>query len=157
MGTGLTAAKRVGVGMIALMVLAGCAAPFGLGTSPYAWVQERYSHVSGDDPDDGPVTFTSDKPVTEVVGAIVGGTDPDEVKRGSATSSAQTSVTGAPPDEIHYLRYDDDWLVAVYPNNSQTFIEVQEFDDGYRRHRSHLAGYGAFGSAFRGGGDGFGK
>ena len=88
MSTGLTAAKRVGVGMIALMVLAGCAAPFGLGTSPYAWVQERYSHVSGDDPDDGPVTFTSDKPVTEVVGAIVGGTDPDEVKRGSATSSA---------------------------------------------------------------------
>lgn len=103
------------------------------------------------------MTFASDKPVTEVVGAITGGTNPDETKKGSAASSAQTSVTGAPPDEIHYLRYDDDWLVSVYPDNSQTLIEVQEFDDGYQRHWAHLVGYSAFGSAFRGGGGGFGK
>lgn len=153
--SGSTAVKWVCTSLIAMTMLVGCAVPFG--NAPYDWVQERYSKVSGEDPDDGPVTFASDKPVPEVVGAIAGGTNPDETRTGSGTSSAQTSATGAPPDEIHYLRYDDDWLVTVYPNMSQTYIEVQEFEDGYRRHRTHLIGYSAFGSAFRGGGDGFGK
>lgn len=148
------------IGLVVVMMLGVCVLPFAIGavtTSPYEWVQGHYPRVTGDDPDDEPVIFASDKPVTEVVGAITGGTDPDETQKGSATSLAQTSVTGAPPDEIYYLRYDDDWLVVVYPNQSQTLIEVQEFDDGYQRHSDHIGGWSDYSDDFRGGGGGFGK
>lgn len=128
-----------------------------IGTNPHEWVREHYTHVSGNDPDVEPVVYSSDEDVTTVLAAVVAGTNPDETQRGQAATSA-TSPTGANPEDVNYLRYGNDWMIAVYPNGSQTQIEVSDFDEGYRRHGSHVGGWHRHrGSSFRGGGGGYGK
>lgn len=126
-----------------------------ISTNPHEWVREHYTHVSGDDPDDEPVIYSSPDDTTTVVAAVVSGTDPDDVRRGGgpAASADGPSPTGADPGDITYLRYDDDWILAIYPGDAGTRIEVTEFDEGRRRYGGFLAA--AF--FFRGGGSGFGK
>ena len=61
-------------------------------------------------------------------------------------------------DGMVFLRYDQD-MVAVSPHGSGSLIEVEDYDDGYRRWGYHVRNHWpAPGSdSFRGGGPGSGK
>ncbi|MGN7248691.1 DUF4247 domain-containing protein [Janibacter anophelis] len=150
-----------GVAVVVAVICSLLAIPMAVSavtTDPHEWVREHYTHVSGDDPDEGPVVYSSSDDVDSVLAAVVAGTRPDERQRGSATTTSLSSPTGADPQDVHYLRYDDDWLICVYPSDGQTQIEVTEFDEGYRRHAGHVGHwYRHRGSSFRGGGGGYGK
>lgn len=62
-------------------------------------------------------------------------------------------------DGMVFLRYADD-IVAIRPNTgrSGSVIDIDDYDDGYDRWRTHVYSWPAPGSSsFRGGGHGFGK
>lgn len=131
----------IGLVVIPLMVKA-----FG-DDGPKKWLDDHYTHVSGDDPESEAVVYASDDIPATTAEDIDQGTDADEKRQETDT---------------YYLRYDSDWMVVVGPDGSGSKIELFEFDEGYRHYgpavffwNSHYGRGG--GGLFRGGGSGSGK
>lgn len=115
--------------------------------NPREWLEDHYSHVSGDDPENEAVVFSSSDDATTTATDIETGTDADEKRQEGTT---------------YYLRYDSDWMVVVAPDPTGSRIELFEFDNGYRTHGTSVffwnSHYGRGGGGFfRGGGSGSGK
>lgn len=128
------AAVTAAVGILAT----GCSS--GPNEVPSEWIRDTYDYgyVSGI----GGYVDSSDKP-QKVADEIDGN-----------TAAADRHADGG----MVFLRYEDD-MVAVKPHKSGSFIDVDEYDDGYDRYRSHVGSiWPAPGSkGFRGGGPGSGK
>jgi Domain of unknown function (DUF4247) len=115
--------------------------------NPREWLEDHYTHVSGDDPEKEAVVFSSDDDAATTATDIEKGTDADEKRQEGTT---------------YYLRYDSDWMVVVSPDTLGARIELFEFDNGYRTHGGSVffwnSHYGRGGGGFfRGGGSGSGK
>lgn len=123
---------------------------------PQEWLDENYERVSGSDPDEGTVVYSSPDPLDETVADVEAGTDPDESNTG--TTSGEASGAAAV-----YLRYGAEYIVRVSEEDGGARIELDEFDRGYNRYPAvFVGGWGTFygkssGGLFRGGGSGFGK
>lgn len=105
---------------------------------PYSWISDTYSYSMGNYVD------RSDPP-SKVADEIDG-----------HTKAADRIFD----DGMVFLRYEDD-IVAISPRTdsaSGSVIDVDDYEDGYDRWRSHVRTWPAPGSSsFRGGGHGFGK
>jgi hypothetical protein len=133
--------KRIGPASAALtaaigILVTGCsnAAPNDV---PYDWIGQNYSYTMGDyvDASDGPSQVA------------------DEID-GHTKAAERISDDGKV-----FLQYRDD-IVAVSPrgSGSGSVIDIDDYEDGYDRWRSHVSSWPAPGSrSFRGGGPGFGK
>lgn len=115
--------------------------------SPREWLEDHYHHVSGSDPEEEAVVFSSGEQPDRTASDIREGTDADEMRQ---------------EDTTYYLRYDSDWMVVVSPDPTGSRIELFEFDEGYRHYGSSVFfwnnHYGRGGGGFfRGGGSGSGK
>lgn len=136
--------------VIGLLVVALIAIPLIVTStkdSPKEWLDDHYTHVSGSDPDDETVVYRSEDSALDTALDIDHGTDADERRQDG---------------DVHYLRYDSDWMVVVTPDGTGSRIELDEFDRGYRTHGTSVffwsSHYGRGGGGFfRGGGSGSGK
>jgi len=102
---------------------------------PRDWIGKTYTETGADwrDPDSTP---------SEVAQAV------------HTERAAQDRTSG---DSMEFLRYGDD-MVTVSPHRSGSLIEIEDYRDGYRRHKRHLISWPDPDSAsFRGGGPGEGK
>lgn len=135
--------KRIGPAAAAVtaafgMLATGCSS--GANDVPRNWIRDTYrsAFVNGD----SGYTDSSDTP--EKVA--------DEITANTAAADRHSS------GGMVFLRYDED-MVAISPHASGSFIDVDDYDDGYNRHRSHVGSiWPAPGSkSFRGGGPGSGK
>ena len=138
------------VALLAVMAISAFARSSGLRD----WLDEHYTHVSGEDIEVEPIVYSSDDSQMDTAAAIIDGTQPDDRASGSSESG----------EPLVFLRYDDDWLVTVAEDGAGARIELFEFDEGYDRHGGFLLFWGGFyrsggspGGFFRGGGGGFGK
>jgi hypothetical protein len=131
------------VGLVAIPLMVNA-----FNDGPREWIEDHYTHVSGSDPDNEAVVYSSDDSPATTAEAIDRGTDADEKRQ---------------EDTSYYLRYDSDWMVVVGPEGTGSRIELFEFDEGYRHHGSSVFfwnshyGRGGGGGFFRGGGSGSGK
>lgn len=137
----------------AVLLLGIIVVPFafgGFGNGPEDWIDDRYTHVSGSDPDDETVTWRSDDDVTTTAAAIASGTD--------ASDRRET-------DGRAFLRYSNDWIVTVSEDGDGSRITLDEFDRGYSSNSTYVGYWGGYyggggsggGSSYRGGGSGSGK
>lgn len=133
------------IAIVGLLLVGLVAIPFlsrAFDTSPEKWLRDHYTHVSGNDPDDG-ITFHSDDTPVVVVGEINEGTE-----------ATETHNDG----ERWFLRYDADYLIGVEPDpEGGSTIELLDFDEGYRRYGSSVGHWASYYGTGRGGGSGFGK
>ena len=119
---------------LAAVLLTACSSD-GEAAVPRDWIRDTYTVG-------GAGWLDPDSPPTEVADAI-------HHHRGA--------VDRAFGDRMEFLRYGDDMVtVSPYANGSQ--IEIEDYRNGYHRHRRHLTYWPDPDSAsFRGGGPGEGK
>lgn len=131
------------VGLVLVPFAAGA-----FGSGPKDEIDDRYTHVSGENPRDQTVVWSSPDDVTTTAAAIASATSPSDRRE---------------EDGKAFLRYSDDWIVAVEADGDGSRIELDRFDRGYDRHGTFVAFWGGYygggggGSGYRGGGSGFGK
>lgn len=135
--------KRIGPAGVAVAAAIGILATScssGPNEVPSAWIRDtyEYGYVNGT----GGYVASSGRP--EKVAAAIN----------DNTAAAERLTSGG----MVFLRYEDD-MVAVSPHESGSFIDIDDYEDGYNRYRSHVGGiWPAPGSkGFRGGGPGSGK
>ncbi|WP_217206546.1 DUF4247 domain-containing protein [Streptomyces sp. AC550_RSS872] len=121
--------------VLAATLLTACSSDGDDDAVPREWIGKTYKATGADwlDPDSSP---------SEVAQAI-------HTKR-AALDRASGGTT-------EFLRYGDD-MVTVSPYRSGSLIEIEDYRNGYRRHKQHLTYWPDPSSAsFRGGGPGEGK
>ncbi|THA74715.1 DUF4247 domain-containing protein [Streptomyces sp. A0642] len=80
---------------------------------------------------------------------------PSEVAR--EIHAEREELDRASGGSMEFLRYGDD-MVTVSPHRSGSLIEIEDYRNGYHRHRQHLTYWpDPDGGSFRGGGPGEGK
>lgn len=143
--------RLLAIGCVVALVAVVAISAFSGGGDPRGWLDEHYTHVQGEDPEEEPIVYASEDSQLDTAAAIVDGTGPDDRSSGS-------SETG---ESLIYLRYGDAWLVTVAEDGDGARIELFEFDEGYDRHGAFIGFWGGYygrgGGFFRGGGGGFGK
>ncbi|QOV40741.1 DUF4247 domain-containing protein [Streptomyces ferrugineus] len=121
--------------VLAATLLTACSSDGDDNAVPRDWIRKTYTATGVDwlDPDSTP---------SEVAQAI---------------HAERTALDRASGDRTEFLRYGDD-MVTVSPHRSGSLIEIEDYRNGYRRHKQHLTYWPDPNSAsFRGGGPGEGK
>ncbi|MGI5194271.1 DUF4247 domain-containing protein [Streptomyces sp. CA-288835] len=120
---------------LAATLLTACSGDGDDDAAPREWISKTYTETGADWRDSN--------------------STPSEVAQAIHTERAAEDRTSG--DSMEFLRYGDD-MVTVSPHRSGSLIEIDDYRDGYRRHKRHLTFWPDPDSAsFRGGGPGEGK
>lgn len=121
--------------VLAATLLTACSSDGDSDAVPREWIRKTYTPTGADwlDPDSTP---------REVAQAI---------------NTKRAAMDRASGGRTEFLRYGDD-MVTVSPYRNGSRIEIEDYRNGYRRHKQHLTYWPDPNSAsFRGGGPGEGK
>ncbi|MEU0542642.1 DUF4247 domain-containing protein [Nocardia sp. NPDC005978] len=126
-------ARGIGLALAGLLVavLAGGAAIAGMVNTlnvddPRPYIQKHYQRAAQLDDKLGGQVYTTAQ-------------TPDRVRKDIAAKTDETAQYSS--GTLSFLRYPE-WLVVVAPNGGGAKIDVDSYDNGYKRYREQLAGSG---------------